>query len=123
MAGYNLSHMLLMRQMADLTGSPIGHISGDAVVHHFRRLYPGTLILNVGINAIPGARLIAEGAGDLVAFGRDYIANPDLAERIRLDAPLNEPRPAYFYGSSATGYTDYPTLSPSELVQEKSNAE
>ena len=55
------------------------------------------------------ARLISEGAGDLIAFGRDYIANPDLAERIRLDAPLNEPRPEYFYGSSATGYTDYPT--------------
>jgi uncharacterized protein (DUF302 family) len=68
----------------------------------------GTLILNVGINAQHGARLIAEGAGDLVAFGRDYIANPDLAERIRREAPLNEPRPEYFYGSSATGYTDYP---------------
>jgi N-ethylmaleimide reductase len=111
MAGYNLSHMLLMRQMADLTGTPIEHLSGDAVVHHFRRLYIGTLILNVGINAQQGARLLAEGAGDLVAFGRDYIANPDLAERIRRDAPLNEPRPDYFYGSSATGYTDYPTLS------------
>ena len=85
-------------------------------------LYPGTLILNVGINAQHGARLIAEGAGDLVAFGRDYIANPDLAERIRRDAPLNEPRPEYFYGSSATGYTDYPTLSQSYRIQETSNA-
>jgi N-ethylmaleimide reductase len=119
-AGYKLSHMLLMRQMADLTGSPIEHMSGDAVVHHFRRLYPGTLILNSGINAIHGARLIAEGAGDLVAFGRDHIANPDLAERIRLDAPLNAPRPEYFYGASATGYTDYPSLSQ---VQETRNGE
>jgi N-ethylmaleimide reductase len=119
-AGYKLSHMLLMRQMADLTGSPIEHMSGDAVVHHFRRIYPGTLILNSGINAIHGARLIAEGAGDLVAFGRDHIANPDLAERIRLDAPLNAPRPEYFYGASATGYTDYPSLSQ---VQETRNAE
>ena len=122
-AAYKLSHMLLMRQNADLTGTPIGHMAGDAVVHHFRRLYPGTLILNVGINATHGARLIAEGAGDLVAFGRDYIANPDLADRICLNAPLNEPRPEYFYSSSATGYTDYPTLTPGELVQEKSNAE
>ena len=111
MAGYKLSHMLLMRQMADLTGTPIEHMSGDAVVRHFRRLYSGTLILNAGINAQHGARLIAEGAGDLVAFGRDHIANPDLAERIRRDAPLNELRPEYFYGSSATGYTDYPPLS------------
>jgi N-ethylmaleimide reductase len=116
MAAYKLSHMLLMRQMADLTGSPLEHMSGDTVVHHFRHLYPETLILNSGIDAIQGARLIAEGAGDLVAFGRDHIANPDLAERIRLGAPLNSPRPQYYYGSSATGYTDYPRLSQ---VQEK----
>jgi N-ethylmaleimide reductase len=118
-AGYQLSHMLLMRQMADLTGSPIQDMGGDAVVHHFRHLYTGTLILNTGINAQHGARLIGEGAGDLVAFGRDYIANPDLAERIRLDAPLNEPRPEYFYGNSATGYTDYPNLPQNELIQEQ----
>ena len=114
--------MLLMRQLADLTGSPLEHMNGDAGVHHFRRLYPGTLILNVAINAIQGARLIAEGAGDLVAFGRDYIAKPDLAERIRLDTPLNELRPEYFSGSSATGYTDYPRLSEIELIQERSKA-
>jgi N-ethylmaleimide reductase len=122
-AAYKLSHMLLMRQMADLTGSSIEHMSGDAVVHHFRHLYTGTLILNSGISPQHAARLIAEGAGDLIAFGRDHIANPDLAERIRLNAPLNEPRPEYFYGSSARGYTDYPPLSHSDLAQEKSNAE
>ena len=121
MAGYKLSHMLLMRQMADLTGRPLEHMSGDAVVHHFRRIYAGTLIMNVGLNAQDGARLIAEGAGDLVAFGRDHIANPDLAERIRLDAPLNKPRPEYFYGSSATGYTDYPTLSQHGLARRTSH--
>jgi N-ethylmaleimide reductase len=112
-AGYKLSHMLLMRQMADLTGTPIEHMRGDAVAHHFRHLYTGTLILNVGIDAKHGAHLISEGAGDLVAFGRDYIANPDLVERIRLDAPLNEPRPECFYGNSAKGYTDYPNLTQS----------
>jgi N-ethylmaleimide reductase len=122
MAGYKLSHMLLMRQMADLTGTPIEYMGGDAVVHHFRHLYSGTLILNVGINAVQGARLISEGAGDLIAFGRDYIANPDLAERIRINAPLNEPRPDYFYGDSAAGYTDYPTLPRSQVILEKSNA-
>jgi N-ethylmaleimide reductase len=113
-AGYKLSHMLLMRQMADLTGTPIEHMSGDAVAHHFRHLYAGTLILNVGINANHGAQLISEGAGDLIAFGRDYIANPDLVERIRLDAPLNEPRPEYFYGNSSKGFTDYPSLTNTE---------
>src|ERR1700693_1975257 len=55
-AGYKLSHMLLMRQMADLTGTPIEQMSGDAVAHHFRRTYPGTLILTVGINTQHRAR-------------------------------------------------------------------
>src|SRR4029077_5406288 len=95
MADYKLSHMLLMRQNADLSGTPIEHMSGDAIVHHFRRIYSETLILNVGIDAQKGARLIADGAGDLIAFGRDYIANPDLPERVRRGAPLNEPRPEH----------------------------
>jgi N-ethylmaleimide reductase len=123
MAEYKLSHILLMRQMADLAGTPIKHLSGDAVVHHFRAIYSGTLMLNVGINAQNSARMITEAAGDLVAFGRDYIANPDLADRIRRDAPLNVPRPEFFYGSSATGYTDYPTLSQSEPIQETSEVQ
>ena len=52
---------------------------------------------------------IADGA-DLVAFGRPYIANPDLVERLRTNAPLNEPDRTTFYGGGAKGYTDYPTL-------------
>jgi len=107
---YKLSHILLMRQMADLRGTPIEALSGDAVVHHFRKRYDGSLILNVGINTEHAARLISEGAGDLVAFGRDFIANPDLVERVAVGAPLNPGRPEYYYGSSAAGYTDYPFL-------------
>ena len=110
LATYNLSHVLLMRQMADLTGTPIEALSGDAVIHHFRKYYEGSLILNVGINAEHGARLVREGAGDLVAFGRDYIANPDLVERIASGASLNPGRPEGYYGSSPVGYTDYPFL-------------
>jgi N-ethylmaleimide reductase len=50
------------------------------------------------------------GGADLVAFGRPYIANPDLVERLRQDAPLNTPDKATFYGGGAKGYTDYPAL-------------
>jgi N-ethylmaleimide reductase len=114
---YNLSHILLMRQNADLTGTPIEALSGDAVVHHFRKRYDGSLILNVGINAEHASRLINEEAGDLVAFGRDYIANPDLVERITAGAALNPGRPEHYYGSSAAGYTDYPFFN-----QEATNA-
>jgi N-ethylmaleimide reductase len=107
---YRLSHVFLMRQMADLSGTPISDFAGDAVIRHFRKLYAGTLILNVGIDREHGAQLLREGAGDLIAFARAYIANPDLVERIRLNAPLNEPRPEFYYGSSPVGYTDYPFL-------------
>ena len=43
-------------------------------------------------------------------FGKAYIANPDLVERLRKNAPLNAPVPATFYAPGAEGYTDYPTL-------------
>jgi len=82
-------------------------LAGDDVIHHFRKRYNGTLIL-VGIDWKHGAELLREGCEDLIAFGRDYIANPDLVERIRLDAALNERRPEGYYGSSAVDYTDYP---------------
>lgn len=110
LSSYDLSHVLLMRQMANLQGTPIEALSGDAVFHYLRKHYRGSLILNVGIDAEHGAKLIREGSGDLVAFGRAYIANPDLVERIALGAPLNEARPESYYGSSPVGYTDYPFL-------------
>ena len=107
---YPLSHVLLMRQQASLTGTPIEVLQGDSVLHHFRGLYSGSLILNVGLTARHGEELLQQGLGELVAFGRDFIANPDLVERIRRGAALNEQRPEGYYGSSAAGYTDYPTL-------------
>ncbi len=54
--------------------------------------------------------LIEKGLIDAVAFGRDYIANPDLVERLHRNAELNPQRPESFYGGGAEGYTDYPTL-------------
>ncbi|MET4101862.1 N-ethylmaleimide reductase [Roseovarius sp. MBR-78] len=53
---------------------------------------------------------VGSGKVDLVAFGRPYIANPDLAERLAANAPLNEGDQATYYGGGAEGYTDYPTL-------------
>jgi N-ethylmaleimide reductase len=116
---YNLSHVLLMRQMADLSATPIASLAGDRVVHHFRRRYSGNLILNVGIDREHGNQLLQDKAGDLIAFGREYIANPDLVERIRLSAPLNEQRPEGYYGSSHVGYTDYLFLSKKQMASNK----
>jgi N-ethylmaleimide reductase len=50
------------------------------------------------------------GGADLVAFGRPFIANPDLTRRLREGAPLNTPDRATFYGGDERGYTDYPAL-------------
>jgi hypothetical protein len=102
--------------MADLSATPIASLAGDQMVQHFRRRSSGNLILNVGIDRQHGNRLLHEGAGDLIAFGREYIANPDLVERIRLNAPLNEQRPEGYYGSSHVGYTDYPSLTDEHHV-------
>lgn len=51
---------------------------------------------------------------DLVAFGRLYIANPDLVERLRVGAPLNVPDQTTFFGGDREGYIDYPTLTPAK---------
>ena len=53
----------------------------------------------------------------MVAFGRLFISNPDLPERLRLDAPLNTPDLATFYGGDAKGYTDYPTLAQQQAAE------
>ncbi len=110
---YNLSHIFVMRQMANLTGTPLAHVAGDAILNHMRQFYSGIFIANAGIEPEHGNQLIKEGAADLVAFARPYIVNPDLVERIHAGAPHEVPRKEYFYGQSPIGYTDYPFLTNS----------
>ncbi len=75
-----------------------------------RAVYPGVIVGAGGYTADKAEDLIERGLIDAVAFGRHYIANPDLVERLQANAPLNEPRPESFYGGGAEGYTDYPAL-------------
>jgi N-ethylmaleimide reductase len=75
-----------------------------------RRSFRGAYMANNGYDRRMAAEAVAGGRADLVAFGRLFIANPDLVERLRLDAPLNEPDRATFYGGDTRGYTDYPGL-------------
>lgn len=75
-----------------------------------RKEFNGPWMVNNGYTADMAAQAIVDGYADLVAFGRLYIANPDLVERIRRNAPLNELRMAGLYGGGAEGYTDYPML-------------
>lgn len=76
----------------------------------FRPIYDGTIITAGGYSFESANAAIASGNADLVAFGRLYIANPDLVERFAANAPLNTPDRNTFYGGDAEGYTDYPTM-------------
>jgi N-ethylmaleimide reductase len=72
----------------------------------------GAWMVNNGYDKPLAENAVAEG-DDLVAFGVPFLANPDLPERLRTGAPLNQPDKATFYGGGSKGYTDYPTLSNS----------
>jgi N-ethylmaleimide reductase len=73
-----------------------------------RRFFNGTMIAAGGFDADDAQAAIARGEVDLVAFGRDFIANPDLPKRLQNGLPLNQYDRDTFYGGSEKGYTDYP---------------
>ncbi len=70
----------------------------------------GAWIVNNGYTRQMAIDAVASGKADMVAFGRPFIANPDLVERLRSNAPLNAVDPKTLYGGGAAGYTDYPEL-------------
>jgi 2,4-dienoyl-CoA reductase-like NADH-dependent reductase (Old Yellow Enzyme family) len=72
--------------------------------------FGGVYIANEGLDPDTAERLLANGAADAAAFGKLFIANPDLPERMRLDAPLNRWRSDTFYDGGPDGYTNYPPL-------------
>jgi N-ethylmaleimide reductase len=80
------------------------------VAETFRPMTSVAIIVNTGFDKTKANAILATGNADLVAFGVPFIANPDLVERFRVDAPLNKPDPALFYGVGPKGYTDYPVL-------------
>jgi len=75
-----------------------------------RRRFRGAWMVNNLYDKALAERVLRAGEADLVAFGRPFIANPDLAERLKLGAPLAAADPATIYGGGAEGYTDYPAL-------------
>lgn len=82
----------------------------DAFRAQLRAAFNGALIFCGGYTATEADALVDQGVGDAVAFGRPFIANPDLVARFRQGAELNTPDRTTFYGGGAKGYTDYPTL-------------
>jgi N-ethylmaleimide reductase len=86
------------------------HSTPDLSAHFFRPLYSGTLIVAGEYDREKGTQALKKGLADLVAFGRPFLANPDLVERFKKGSHLNPFDPATFYGGGVKGYTDYPVL-------------
>lgn len=84
-------------------------LSFDYEALHSR--FPGAWMLNNGYSRELADSVLSNGRGDLIAFGRSFISNPDLVARLRTGAPLNALQADKLYGGGAEGYTDYPTLS------------
>jgi N-ethylmaleimide reductase len=82
-----------------------------AMSAHLRTLWKGLYIVNGGYDGLRGEEALQTGHADAIAYGRAFLANPDLPRRLQLGAALNEPDPKTFYGGDATGYTSYPALS------------
>jgi len=100
--GFGLAYLHVMRAFANTVETD--------VVAMARAAYTGKIIACGGYTGETGAALIASGAADAVAFGRAFIANPDLVARIKAGAPLNTPDQATFYTPGPKGYVDYPTM-------------
>ncbi|KAG7378630.1 12-oxophytodienoate reductase 1 [Phytophthora pseudosyringae] len=90
------------------------NVPEGGVARHFRGIYDGVLITAAGFSRADAMQTVEDGVADLVAFGRDFISNPDLVERLRADAELTPYDTKTFYVQPDTpleaGYTDYPFL-------------
>jgi len=103
-----------------LSGHKLGYLhvlegdmmSGAASLDYrqIRAAFDGYYMANNAYDKARAQAALASDAADMVAFGKPYLANPDLVERFRRDAELNEPDEGTFYGGDETGYTDYPTM-------------
>ncbi len=86
------------------------HFKAPAITPAIKKAFGGTVIINEQMTKEMANDLIEQGIGDAVAFGRWYIANPDLVSRLAKDAELNPLDPMTMYGSGPKGYTDYPAM-------------
>ena len=81
-----------------------------AVKSTIRDVFRGTIILSGGYDAARADADLRAGKGDLVAFGRPFLANPDLVQRLKNNVALTQSDPGTFYTPGETGYTDYPAV-------------
>lgn len=94
----------------DALEADIRHGANVMALSLIRDTYKGVLITNGAYDKERGTTTVGNNQADAVAYGTLFIANPDLPERFKADADLNEPDPNTFYTQDEKGYTDYPTL-------------
>jgi 2,4-dienoyl-CoA reductase-like NADH-dependent reductase (Old Yellow Enzyme family) len=85
-------------------------VGDDRLGPELKKAFGGVYIANEKLTKESAEQLLAKGEADAVAWGQWFIANPDLPERLKRNAPLNPARPDKFYAPGAEGYTDYPAL-------------
>lgn len=107
LAAYPLAYLHIAGMGSDQPGAAGPYFD----LNELRPLWPGKLMVNYRYTQASAEAAIREGHADVVAFGIPFIANPDLVNRVRLDAPWNEADASTFYGGDAKGYTDYPVYS------------
>lgn len=107
--GIAYAHVIEPRTSNAGGGAPLD-VNAPRTAEIFRSAFPGVLISAGGYTGEEAERAIEQKQADAIAFGRLFIANPDLPERLRQHAPLNVPDRSTFYGGTEKGYIDYPTL-------------
>lgn len=103
-----IGYLHVMEPFNDISGLPLPQ--QGSMCAHFRDHFDGPIISATDHSRSSGNAVVASGAADLVAYGRAYIANPDMTDRFAREADLNVPVRETFYTGGARGYTDYPRL-------------
>jgi len=96
--------------------STFGASDQPAVSPAMRQVFSGRIVLNSDYVGDTAEAKLVEGVADAISFGRTFIANPDLVERIRSGAALHPANPATFYSAGPEGYTNYPVLTEQEAA-------
>jgi N-ethylmaleimide reductase len=109
LAKKNLAYLHLIEPHVREGSAPVPEEARSPLVT-FRPFYPGVIVTAGGYTRATAMAVVENGLADAVAFGRIFIANPDLPRRLRENQPLNQYDRGTFYGGSDRGYTDYPAL-------------
>jgi len=103
----------ILERLSDLNLA-YAHFTGEGWHTKLRPLYQGVYFAGAGFTKESGEALLEQGGADAIVYGTKLLANPDLPERFKRDAPLNEPDQTTFYVPGQHGYIDYPTLAAAE---------